>query len=870
MQNKAMEEGPHYVRVLGPLEVLVDGHPAPVAGRRKRALLAALSVRGGRLVSTDDLVEAVWPDDVPVKALAALRVHVSHLRRMLRVGDTAADPILTGDGGYGLMRCAVDAVLFERSYQRALTESKQAPEKARVMLAEGLGLWRADTPLSELGDVDWVRPEITRLIELRREGADALVDLRLRCGEHANLIPELEASVEANPLSERCWAQLMLALYRAGQQSRALDAFNRARRTLVEELGIVPAPALAHLEHQILTHDPNLIIDTSAVARESDGTRPDSASVIVCVRALGPNAQAIVEAAAVLRDRAPLSMLSDVSGIEGRALLAALDECERSELIDASGGEAAIANPVLAAEVVDDMERVALADLHARSADALRRHPLADPDRQVDALARHSVGALGIMPATGVVNTCLAAARRAEDRAAFDVAGAHYRNARLAAQHLAGIGPSRLGLRAAIGESESLIRTGAVAAATPVISSAIDQARSLPDPELFADAVLVANRQESMIGDHPGGALQREALRLLPEGPSPARTRLLALLAISLVMTDRTVEREALARDAVSMARTLPDDPALLAEALAARYQATFHAGNLRERIAWATEASQAALRADDQVRAAHTLLYCAAGHIEDGDRAKTDITLRAAELHAERAADARFLWASDSWRALMALADANYDEGEELGSRALARWGHTPNTDAVACHLTQQTMVAFMQADWPVAIELLTGAVAVQPDLLAARLMLAYALAHVRPSDADRLIGDLGPNPMMAISGDQTELLCWAMLAETAGVVGPRPWLRDLVSAMPRHADQHVVVNVLGGGGIYWGCLGYHLGTAQLALGHDTEARISYQASLTAHQRFGTAWWTARTSRALAVDSRSASGTGSITSIDR
>lgn len=360
-----------------------------------------------------------------------------------------------------------------------------------------------------------------------------------------------------------------------------------------------------------------------------------------------------------------------------------------------------------------------------------------------------------------------------------------------------------------------------------------------------------------MVSGHPGGALLREALELLPPGRSAARVRLMALLAISLVMTDHAQEREDFARNAVAMARTLSEEPVLLAEALAARYQATFHAGNLRERIAWSTEASQAALDADDHVRAAHTFLYCTAGHIEEGDRTKTDITLRAANFHARHAADARYLWASRTWQALLKFAAADYDEGARLASSALSFWDHTPNVDAIACDFAQQTMVALMRGDVTTATKLLTGAVARSPDLLGARLMLCYALAADRPSEADRLISEVGPNPLVAIGQDQTQSLSWAMLAEVAGVLGPRPWLEDLIAAMAPFADQHVVINMLGGGGIYWGCLGHHLGTAQRLLGRHGDARASFENALVAQQRLGAAWWVERTSQALGPETR-------------
>ena len=229
------------VRVLGPLEVVVDGRSLRLPGAKPRALLATLALAAGEAVSAERLIDELWGDDPPETAANALQVHVSQLRRAL-----GADAVRRRPPGYELAVPpeAVDLVRFERLLETARAAE---PERAAGVLREALALWRGDP------EVD--RP---RLEELRLAALEDRIEADLALGRHGELVPELESLVAQHPLRERLRGQLMLALYRAGRQADALDAYRATRVELVEQLGIEPSPALQQLERRILAQAPEL------------------------------------------------------------------------------------------------------------------------------------------------------------------------------------------------------------------------------------------------------------------------------------------------------------------------------------------------------------------------------------------------------------------------------------------------------------------------------------------------------------------------------------------------------------------------------------------------------------------------------------
>ena len=161
----------------------------------------------------------------------------------------------------------VDAHRFARLAQegRAALEGGDAAS-AEVALREALALWRGPA-LADFLYEPFAQNQIARLEELRTVVVEERIDADLALGRHAELVPELEALVQAEPLRERPRAQLMLALYRSGRQADALAAYRQARETLVEELGIDPGPELRELEAAILRQDDSLLLEETPLAR---------------------------------------------------------------------------------------------------------------------------------------------------------------------------------------------------------------------------------------------------------------------------------------------------------------------------------------------------------------------------------------------------------------------------------------------------------------------------------------------------------------------------------------------------------------------------------------------------------------------------
>jgi len=249
--------------VLGPLEVLDQGSPISLGSAKQRLLLAALLVHANTVVSVDRLADILWGDAPPLDAAATLQNYVSRVRAALepgRVSGEAGTVLLTRAPGY-LLRVhedEVDASRFEQLVAQgrvALREGDQADAAKR--LGEALALWRGPA-LAEFADEPFAQGEAARLHELRMSAFEDRIEAELALGRHGEMIADLEAAARDNPLRERLWARLMLALYRCGRQAEALGAYQELRVHLGEELGITPSAELAALEEAIVLQKPEL------------------------------------------------------------------------------------------------------------------------------------------------------------------------------------------------------------------------------------------------------------------------------------------------------------------------------------------------------------------------------------------------------------------------------------------------------------------------------------------------------------------------------------------------------------------------------------------------------------------------------------
>ena len=261
-------------RILGPLEVSVEGERVEIPGGKQRELLAMLLLHAGEVVSVDRLIDGLWGEAPPSSALKTLQALVSRLRGTL---GHAGGALESHGHGYRLQLepGALDADVFRETLEDARrARARGEPGLAAEQLREALALWRGP-PLPEFRYADFAQPEIARLEELRLAAREERIDAELDLGRHAELIAELETLVGAHPLRERPRGQLMLALYRSGRQAEALRAYQEGRRALVEEFGLEPSESLRRLERQILDQDPSLAAP-EAPARAGAG-RPRSA-----------------------------------------------------------------------------------------------------------------------------------------------------------------------------------------------------------------------------------------------------------------------------------------------------------------------------------------------------------------------------------------------------------------------------------------------------------------------------------------------------------------------------------------------------------------------------------------------------------------
>lgn len=243
-------------RILGPLEVLDEVGPVALGGIKARAVLAVLLLHPEEPVTAERLSLALWGEEVPASAVKTVQVYVSRLRKAL--GD--AERLVTTPAGY-LLRVHADELDADR-FTRLVEDGRRAlragqADRAATVLREALSLWRGPA-LADLAFEPFADGEIPRLEEQRLAALEARVEADLASGRHAALVGELRRLVSANPTRERLAGQLMLALYRCGRQTDALEAFHEARRALLADVGVEPGPELRRLEAAILRQDASL------------------------------------------------------------------------------------------------------------------------------------------------------------------------------------------------------------------------------------------------------------------------------------------------------------------------------------------------------------------------------------------------------------------------------------------------------------------------------------------------------------------------------------------------------------------------------------------------------------------------------------
>jgi DNA-binding SARP family transcriptional activator/Tfp pilus assembly protein PilF len=243
-------------RILGPLEVQVDENWSGINASKWRTVLAVLLLKVGEVISTDQLIAEVWPDEAPARATNLISVYVHRLRN--QIGDPQGRVLITRSPGYQLL-AAADGIDAQR-FARLATEGRSAlsagdAQRAADLLGEALALWRGSRALADVQPSDLVSAEASRLEESRVEALELRIQADLACGRHAQVVAELHRLLADHPLREGMWALLMRALFRSGRQAEALETYARAREVIADELGVDPGTELQRLYQQILTAD---------------------------------------------------------------------------------------------------------------------------------------------------------------------------------------------------------------------------------------------------------------------------------------------------------------------------------------------------------------------------------------------------------------------------------------------------------------------------------------------------------------------------------------------------------------------------------------------------------------------------------------
>ncbi len=384
--------------VLGPLQVRVGGQLVPVRRGLPRLLLIYLLLHPGEPIPAAVLADRVWNGQPPADAGNAVHRVVSYLRRTLGAREelllhtTSAGYVLDVDPG------AVDSNRFAQLVHGAGAD----PADSLPSLDDALALWRGE-PLADAVALPWSAPYVTELEELHLSAQERRLAALLELGRHAEAVPAGQALVAAHPLREGLRMSLMLALYRSGRQSDALAVAASLRRTLADELGLDPSPAVVELERRILTQDPLLAPDQTGGA--GDLRRPSPAPSGVRRSATG-GGERTTERRALLP---PHPVTSLVGREQEVAAVTRLFEQTRLLTLTGPGGtgktrlalallEQDATTPVWFADLSGAVDDATVASIVAAATGA----PTAPGADVVDAVVAHLAGARGVL----VLDTC--------------------------------------------------------------------------------------------------------------------------------------------------------------------------------------------------------------------------------------------------------------------------------------------------------------------------------------------------------------------------------------------------------------------------------------------------------------------------------
>lgn len=248
-------------QVLGPVAATdATGRSLALGPPRSRALLAALIVHAGRVLTVDQLTDLLWDGSPPATAPTMVHGAVAALRAVVEPRHGAEPPglLVTRDGGYELAVRPeqTDVGRFRPLLDQARPRLAADPAQASALLAEALALWRG--PALDGIEAAFAREAADRWEELRLEGRELRIAAELALGHHHEVVGELQQLVLRHPFREHLAEHLVVAQYRCGRQADSLQTLRLLRRMLAAELGVEPGPRIQQLERAVLHHSTDL------------------------------------------------------------------------------------------------------------------------------------------------------------------------------------------------------------------------------------------------------------------------------------------------------------------------------------------------------------------------------------------------------------------------------------------------------------------------------------------------------------------------------------------------------------------------------------------------------------------------------------
>ncbi|GAB7046551.1 AfsR/SARP family transcriptional regulator [Catenuloplanes indicus] len=265
--------------VLGPVRAWVGGAELDLGSPQQRGIMAMLAVREGAMVTTDEMIAGMWGDAPPRTALTTMRTYICRQRAMIERAGAGNDVrIDSASGGYALClpRDALDLSHFTRHDARGAIAARHADwrtvteeKSAALRLCHGQPLAGLPGPYAHIQRVRLEQQIMAARLEL--------LHARVNLGQHREVLPELIALAAGHPLREDVQALLMTTLYAAGRVAEALMQYQRARRRIVDELGVEPSISLRQAHQRILVDDPSLAgapLPATAPAHRRPPARP--------------------------------------------------------------------------------------------------------------------------------------------------------------------------------------------------------------------------------------------------------------------------------------------------------------------------------------------------------------------------------------------------------------------------------------------------------------------------------------------------------------------------------------------------------------------------------------------------------------------